>query len=50
VVGRLQEEEPDGHAFFEPGEAAARLGPVAARLPVVLRARAAKSLLSMSES
>jgi 8-oxo-dGTP diphosphatase len=47
---RLQEEELDDHAFFEPGEAAARLGPVAGRLPVALRARATRSLLYTSGS
>ena len=47
---RLQEDELDDHGFFAPAEAAARLGPVGNRLPVVLRARAAKSLLYMSET
>ena len=47
---RLQEDELDDHAFFEPAEAAARLGPIAARLPVALRARETKSLLYTSES
>jgi 8-oxo-dGTP diphosphatase len=47
---RLQEDELDDHAFLEPAEAAARLGPVADRLPVALRARATKSLLYTSES
>jgi 8-oxo-dGTP diphosphatase len=47
---RLQEDELDDHAFFEPGEAAARLGPVGDRLPVALRARTSKSLLYMSET
>lgn len=47
---RLQEDELDDHAFFEPAEAAARLGPVAGRLPVALRARETKSLLYTSES
>ena len=47
---RLQEDELDDHGFFAPDEAAARLGHVANRLPVVLRARAAESLLYMSET
>jgi 8-oxo-dGTP diphosphatase len=47
---RLQEDELDDHAFFATDEAVARLGPVADRLPVALRARTTKSLLYMSES
>jgi ADP-ribose pyrophosphatase YjhB (NUDIX family) len=47
---RLQEDELDDHGFFAPAEAAARLGPVANRLPVALRARETKSLLYTSES
>jgi ADP-ribose pyrophosphatase YjhB (NUDIX family) len=39
---RLQEDELDDHAFFEPDQAAARLGPTAARLPAALQARETK--------
>jgi ADP-ribose pyrophosphatase YjhB (NUDIX family) len=39
---RLQEDELDDHAFFEPDQAAARLGPLAVRLPAALQARATK--------
>ena len=42
---RLQEDELDGHAFFPPEEAAARLGVAGPRLPAALRARAAKTVL-----
>ncbi|GAB2860484.1 NUDIX hydrolase [Actinoallomurus bryophytorum] len=36
---RLQEDELDDHGFFAPEQAAARLGPIAARIPAALHAR-----------
>lgn len=39
---RLQEEELDAYGFFEPGEAAVRLGPAGARVAAALRARETK--------
>lgn len=36
---RIQEDELDGHGFFEPGEAVERLGPGGRRLTAALRAR-----------
>jgi 8-oxo-dGTP diphosphatase len=42
---RLQEEELDGYAFLPPAEAAVRLGPSGARLPVAFQARAARTTL-----
>jgi 8-oxo-dGTP diphosphatase len=39
---RIQEEELDAYGFFAPGDAVARLGPGAHRLPAALRARTTK--------
>jgi 8-oxo-dGTP diphosphatase len=36
---RLQEDELDDHGFFAPDQAAARLGPIADRIPAALHAR-----------
>ncbi|MDN3358370.1 NUDIX hydrolase [Actinomadura sp. DC4] len=47
---RLQEDELDDHAFFEPGKAATLLGHVGDRLPAALRAREAGGLVYMSPS
>jgi ADP-ribose pyrophosphatase YjhB (NUDIX family) len=47
---RLQEDELDDHGFFAPGEAAARLGPIAARIPAALRARETKIPVYLSQA
>jgi 8-oxo-dGTP diphosphatase len=47
---RLQAEELDAYGFFEPGEAAARLGPGGLRLPAALRARDTKVPVFQSQA
>jgi 8-oxo-dGTP diphosphatase len=47
---RLQEDELDDHAFFEPDQAVVRLGPIGHRLPPALRARETKIPHYLSEA
>jgi 8-oxo-dGTP diphosphatase len=47
---RLQEDELDGFAFFEPDEAVTRLGPIGHRLPAALRAREARIPAFLSQT